>query len=134
MRGMLLAMGFLLLGVGMLLPDSATSAAEQPEKLLRHIVLYKFKDEVKPEQVQEVIDAFVKLPKKIDTIVGFEHGPNVSTEGKSDGLTYGFVVTFKTKADLDAYIKHPAHQDYVNIVKDRREKVVVFDFWSDASQ
>ena len=100
-------------------------------KVLRHIVMYKFKDDVQPAQVQEVIDAFAGLPKKVDTIVGFEHGTNVSKEGKSEGFTHVFVVTFKDEAGRDAYLKHPAHDEYVKVVKDRREKVVVFDYWAE---
>lgn len=101
------------------------------KKVLRHVVLYKFKDGVTPAQLQEVISAFSGLPKQIEGIVGFEHGPNVSTEGKSDGLTYGFFVTFQNEKALAAYLLHPAHQAYVNVVRDRREKVVVFDYWAD---
>ncbi len=111
---------------------SAAQAAEQPVKLLRHIVMYKFKEDVKPAQIEEVIAAFNGLPGKIDTIVGYEHGTNVSTEGKSDGFTHVFVVTFKSEKDRDAYIAHPAHAEYVKVVKDRREKVIVFDFWAPA--
>jgi hypothetical protein len=106
-------------------------AADKPGKLLRHIVLYKFKDSVQPAQVQEVVDAFKALPGKIDTVAGLEAGTNVSEEGKSEGLTHCFVVTFRDLAGRDAYIKHPAHLAYVDIVRDRREKVVVFDFWAD---
>ncbi len=118
-----------LLSVGAVLALSV-SGAEPPRKVLRHIVLYKFKDSVKPEQVQEVIDAFNALPTKINTIIGYEHGTNVSHEGKSDGLTHCFLVTFASEKDLSDYIAHPAHQEYVNVVRDRREKVVVFDFWA----
>ena len=106
------------------LPSSAA------EKVLRHIVMYKFKDNLPPAQLQEVIDAFAGLAKKVDTIVGFEHGTNVSKEGKSEGFTHVFVVTFKSEADLAAYLVHPAHQAYVEVVKDRREKVIVFDYWT----
>jgi hypothetical protein len=109
------------------MPNS-TSAAD---KVLRHIVMYKFKDDVKPAQVQEVIDAFAGLPKKISTIIDFEHGANVSKEGKSEGFTHVFVVTFKNEADRDAYIAHPAHDAYVKVVRDRREKVVVLDYWAE---
>jgi len=91
--------------------------------------MYKFKDDVTPAQVQEVIDAFAGLPKRIPTIIGFEHGTNVSKEGKSEGFTHIFVVTFKNEADRDAYIAHPAHDAYVKVVRDRRDKVVVFDYW-----
>jgi heme-degrading monooxygenase HmoA len=103
---------------------------EQPQRLLRHLVLYKFKDDLSGEQVQEVIDAFAALPGKIDVIAGFEHGRNVSPEGKSEGLTHCFVVTFRSEQDRDAYLEHPAHEEYVKIVRDRREKVVVFDYWT----
>ena len=67
------------------------SGAEPPRKVLRHIVLYKFKDDVKPAQIEEVIAAFNALPSKIDTIIGYEHGINVSREGKSEGLTHCFL-------------------------------------------
>jgi hypothetical protein len=105
--------------------------AAEGDKVLRHIVLYKFKDSATKADVQQVIDTFAALPSKIDTIIDFEHGPNVSTEGKSDGLTYAFVVTFQNEAGRDVYLKHPAHLAYVDVVKDRREKVVVFDYWAD---
>ena len=110
-----------------IMPTPAPAA----EKVLRHVVMYKFKDSATPAQVQEVIDAFAGLPKKVNTIVAFEHGTNVSREGKSEGFTHVFVVTFKSEADLAAYLVHPAHDEYVKVVRDRRDKVVVFDYWTD---
>jgi hypothetical protein len=110
---------------------TAQPAVQKPARVLRHIVMYKFKDEVKEPEIKEVINTFADLPKKIDGIVAFEHGPNVSPEGKSDGLTYCFVVSFESEAARDKYLKHPAHDEYVKVVKDRREKVVVFDYWAD---
>jgi hypothetical protein len=104
--------------------------ASEDAKVLRHIVLYKFKDSATAAQVQEVIETFSALPSKIETIIDFEQGPNVSTEGKSEGLTHAFVVTFRDEAGRDAYLKHPAHLAYVDVVKNRREKVVVFDYWA----
>ncbi|SFH60740.1 Dabb family protein [Planctomicrobium piriforme] len=108
-----------------------THGAEPTGKLLRHIVLYKFKPEMTTAQVQEVVDAFAALPSKIDLIVSLEKGTNVSQENKSDGLTHSFVVTFRSQADLAKYLDHPAHLDYVKLVRDRREKVVVFDYWTE---
>lgn len=109
----------------------AASAKDEPVKLLRHVVMYKFKDGMTSQQIQEVVDAFAGLPKKIDSVVGFERGTNVSPEGKSEGFTHVFVVTFKDEAGRDVYLKHPAHDEYVKVVKDRREKVIVFDYWAD---
>ena len=113
-----------------MLQTSRASAAEPATKVLRHVVMYKFKDTATPDQVQQVVDAFAGLPKKIDAIIGFERGTNVSPEGKSEGLTHVFVVTFKDEAGRDAYLKHPAHDAYVLVVKDKREKVVVLDYWA----
>ncbi|MFM7111221.1 MAG: Dabb family protein [Planctomycetota bacterium] len=107
----------------------AAEPAPRTTPVLRHIVLYKFKDTTTPAQIDEVSAAFKALPGKIPGIVGFEAGTNVSPEGKSEGFTHAFVVSFATEKDRDAYIVHPAHQDFVKIVKDRREKVIVVDFW-----
>lgn len=126
-----LILSLFVLGILYMSLPVASSGAEPSGRLLRHIVLYKFKPELRPEQVQEVVDAFAALPSKIDLIARLEYGTNVSEEGKSDGLTHCFVVTFKSQADLEAYLVHPAHQAYVNIVRDRREKVIVFDFWTE---
>ena len=117
-----------LLGAFILMSFASASSAE---KVLRHIVLYKFKDAVTPSQLQEVVDTFGALPKKIDTIIGYEAGTNVSTEGKAEGFTHAFVVTFKNEKDLAAYLVHPAHEAYVKVVRDKREKVIVFDYWAE---
>lgn len=129
----MMALGAMTLAaVAMAFTWSSSARANKEEKVLRHLVLYKFKEEVTPAQLQEVIDAFSALPGKIDTIIDFEHGPNNSPEGKSDGLTYAFVVTFKDEAGRATYLTHPAHDEYVKVVKDRREKVVVFDYFAPA--
>src|SRR5687768_7857589 len=119
--------------VGMLSTQPSAAADEPAAKtrVLRHVVMYKFRDDCTPEQVKQVVDAFAGLPSKIDTIAGFEHGTNVSREGKSEGLTHAFVVTFRDEQGLAAYLKHPAHDEYVKVVRDKREKVVVFDYWAD---
>lgn len=121
------------LAFSLVLLGAAIVAADEPsKKMLKHVVMYKFRDDCTAEQIQQVVDAFSGLPKKVDAIIGFERGTNVSEEGKSEGLTHCFVVTFKGKAGLAAYLKHPAHDEYVKVVKDKREKVVVFDYWAEA--
>jgi hypothetical protein len=109
---------------------SQSAPPDSGHKVLRHVVFYKFKDSLTRQQVQEVVDAFAALPKKIDAIIGYEHGTNVSEEGKSEGLTHAFVVTLRDEKGREAYLSHPAHDEYVQVVRDRREKVVVFDYWA----
>lgn len=109
----------------------AAESGASSARVLRHIVMYKFRDDLAPAQVQEVIDAFKTMVRQIDSVVGFEHGLNTSKEGKSDGLTHIFVVTFRDEAGRDAYLAHPAHAAYVKVAKDKREKVIVADYWAE---
>ena len=96
---------------------------------LRHVVLFKFKPEVTKAQVQEVVDAFAALPKKIDTISDFEWGTDVSVEMKAEGFSHCFVVSFADAKARDAYLPHAAHAEFVKLVGPRIEKVLVFDYW-----
>jgi lysophospholipase L1-like esterase len=102
--------------------------ASEQRQLLRHVVLFKFKAEITEAQINEVVDAFAHLPGRIDTIVDFDWGTDVSVENKAAGFTHGFVVSFRDAAGRDTYLPHPAHQEFVSIVKDRLEDVLVFDF------
>jgi hypothetical protein len=97
--------------------------------LLRHVVLFKFKDNSDPKDVQTVIDAFKQLPAKIDFIKHFEWGTNNSPENLNQGLTHCFFLTFTSEKDRDAYLVHPAHKAFGNILKPYLDKVTVVDYW-----
>ena len=99
-------------------------------KVLRHVVLFKFKDASTPADVEKIVAAFRALPGKIPQIKAFEWGTDVSPEGKSQGLTHCFLVTFGSEADRDAYLPHPAHKEFVSIVGPHVDKVTVVDYWS----
>lgn len=109
-------------------PADAATAAQG--RVLRHIVLFKFKESSTPADVARIVEAFRGLPGKIDAIKGFEWGTDVSPEGKSQGLTHCFVVTFADEAGRDAYLPHPAHKEFVAIVGPHVDKVCVVDFWT----
>lgn len=110
--------------------SQANMAAEAEPKLLRHMVLFKFKADATPEQVQELVAAFAALPGKISEIHAFEHGGDVSVENLADGFTHGFLVTFKSAKDRDTYLPHPEHQKFVELAKQRVDKALVFDYWA----
>ena len=100
------------------------------EKVLRHVVLFKFNDDVSDADVASIVEAFGKLKSKIDAIIDYEFGTNVSVENLSQGFTHCFVVTFKDEAGRDAYLPHPAHKEFVALLKDKLDKVLVVDFWA----
>jgi hypothetical protein len=105
-------------------------AEESEPKVLRHVVLFKFKSEASEKQIKEVTDAFAMLPKKIDAIKGFEWGTDVSPEKKSEGFTHCFVVTFADEKGRDVYLPHAAHKDFVKLVGPVLDKVLVVDYWA----
>ncbi|MBL9143378.1 MAG: Dabb family protein [Verrucomicrobiaceae bacterium] len=108
--------------------STQSSAAEAG--VYRHVVLFKFKDSATPEQVKAVEDAFRALPTKINTITGYEWGTNVSPEGKNDGFTHCFFVTFKDKAGLEVYLPHPDHKAFGTLLRPILDKVLVVDYVS----
>jgi lysophospholipase L1-like esterase len=110
--------------------DRMLEAIEATGKLLRHVVLFKFKPEVTPADVQEVVTAFGSLKGKIDLIEDFEWGTDISVENLAAGFTHCFVGTFRDTASRDAYLPHPAHQEFVKIAGPRIDKVLVVDYWA----
>ena len=100
-------------------------------KLLRHVVLLKFKDSALPADVKKVEEAFVGLKKKIKLIKDFEWGTNNSPEMLADGFTHCFFVTFADEKGRETYLPHAAHQEFVDLVKPRLEKVLVVDYWAE---
>lgn len=107
-----------------------TTIAAEPARVLRHVVLFQFKDSSTADDVETIVKAFRGLPARIPQIKGFEWGTDVSPEGKADGFTHCFLVTFSSEADRDAYLPHPAHKEFVSIVGPHVEKVCVVDFWA----
>ena len=105
------------------------SATHKETKMLRHVVLFKFKDDATPDQVKQVETAFRKLPSEIKEIKGFEWGTNNSPENLNQGLTHCFFLSFNSEKDRDAYLPHPAHKAFGAIVKPYIDKVVVVDYW-----
>jgi len=98
--------------------------------VLRHVVLFKFKDTSQPADVKKIEDAFRGLAGKIKLIKDFEWGTNSSPENLNQGLTHCFLVTFASDKDRDAYLVHPDHQAFVEILKPHLDKVTVVDYWS----
>ena len=99
-------------------------------KLLRHVVLLKFKDASSQADVKKVEDAFRGLPSKIKEIAGFEWGTNNSPENINQGFTHCFFVSFKSEADRAVYLPHPAHKAFVDVLVPHMDKVLVIDYWA----
>jgi hypothetical protein len=125
--------GTLLTALVVAVSASVGSAAEPVGKKenigrMRHVVLFKFKEGVTPEQIKSVEEAFRALPGKIPQIVDLEWGTNESPEGKADGFTHCFFLTFQNAKDRDAYLPHPAHKEFGKVLRPHIDKVLVIDY------
>lgn len=112
-----------LLAAGLLLPLQA-------EPVLRHVVCFKFKPDASAEKIKDVEQAFVALKSKIPQIAGLEWGTEIDEAKKEKGFSHCFVVTFKSKEDLETYGPHPEHQAFVDLIKPVLGEVFVIDFWA----
>jgi hypothetical protein len=96
--------------------------------LLRHIVMFKFKDDALKADIEKVENAFRDLPNHISEIKDFEWGTNNSPEELEQGFTHCFFVSFENEAGREVYLPHPKHQAFVEILKPTLDKVLVFDY------
>ncbi len=121
----------LLLMMTMTYAAHAQSQKKPSGKMLRHVVLFKFKDGSTSADVKKVEDAFRALPSKIKEIKGFEWGKNNSPENINQGFTHVFFVSFASEKDREVYLPHAAHKEFVSILSPHLDKVLVVDYWAE---
>ena len=100
------------------------------QKVLRHVVLFKFKDHTSKKKITEVKDTFVALKGKIPVIRDFEWGTNVGIEGIYQGFTHCFFLTFRSEEDRITYLPHHNHKVLVKLLSPHLDKVRVVDYWA----
>ncbi len=111
-------------------PPVAMAAAPTPDSLLRHAVLFSFKEDSYPAGVAAVEAAFRALPGKIPEIHSFEWGTNNSPENLAQGYTHMFFLTFLSEADRAVYLPHPAHKAFGEVLGPHLDQVLVLDYWA----
>lgn len=124
--------------------DSIITAPDYRPGLLRHIVLFGYRDATTREQRREIENRFHALAESRRRgnryIVSIESGPQNSPEGLHGGLEHGFIVTFRSEGDRNYYLGEPlvtdpscydqVHHDFKQFVGQyfRPSGVLVFDF------
>lgn len=96
-------------------PDDGMPSADA-EELVRHVVVFKYTEDASDAEIQEITEAFRALQDKIPGIVSFEHGVNNSPEDLNQDFTHVYVITFEDEAARDAYLPHPEHQQFVDML------------------
>ncbi|MFT6204119.1 MAG: hypothetical protein ACI9V1_000890 [Spirosomataceae bacterium] len=113
--------------------EETTTVTEEemaPEKVLRHVVMFKFKDTATEANIKSVEDAFAALPSKIEEIKGYEFGTNNSPEGLEKGFTHCFFLTFHSEEDRATYLPHPDHKAFGELLGPFLDDVMVIDYWT----
>jgi len=121
-----------LVGIGMSVAAAGCSSpgGGSSRGVVRHVVLFKFKDGATAEQVRGIEEKFRDLKARIPQILDLEWGTNVSPEKHAQGFTHCFFLTFRDAAARDAYLPHPAHKEFGAQLGPILDKVLVVDYVS----
>lgn len=95
---------------------------------IKHVVMFKFRPGTSKDTIDKIIAGYKALPGKIEVMKAYEWGEDVSIENLNQGFTHCFITTFEDTEGRDAYIPHPAHQEYANWLLPQLEQVIVLDF------
>ncbi len=74
--------------------------------MIRHIVLFKIKDEYKDE-IPQLVKNFYGMKGKIEGMLSLEAGQDVLHSGRSYDLA--LITVFDSMASFQAYQEHPVH-------------------------
>jgi hypothetical protein len=96
--------------------------------MLRHVVLIRFKPETPAATVTEIETAFASLAVTIPAVQALEWGTNCSPEGKNQGFSHCFFLTFAGAAERDAYLPHPEHRAFSALLRPHVDQVLVIDY------
>jgi hypothetical protein len=96
--------------------------------MLRHVVLIRFKPGTARATIAGIERAFAALELRIDAIEALEWGTDCSPEGKAQGFTHCFFLTFPGPAERDAYLPHPDHQAFSALLRPHVDQVLVVDY------
>ncbi len=100
--------------------------------MINHIVLLKFKPEVKKSHIEDLEKHMDDLPNSIAEIHSYEFGRDVVRSERS--YDFGLIALFANTEALSRYQVHPDHLVVVEKVKNMCNSIITVDFeGSDAS-
>ena len=94
--------------------------------MIVHIVMFKFKEENKSQNLVVVEKRLNELVEKIDELKSIEVG--IDFNGSERAFDLSLYSTFETKQDLNTYAVHPAHLEVVSFIKEVTQESKVVDY------
>ncbi|XAR49729.1 hypothetical protein NMG60_11033012 [Bertholletia excelsa] len=102
-------------------------------RVVKHILLAKFKDGTPPEKIQQLIKGY-GLVSLIGPMKAFHWGRYVSIENLHQGFIHVFESTFESLERRSEYVSHPAHIEFANTLIPHCEKYLVVDYMPEPVQ
>ena len=93
--------------------------------MIRHIVLFKLKEEFKAE-IPQLVKNFYTMKGKVEGLLDLEAGADILGSERSYDLA--LICTFADRASFDAYQTHPAHMPVKKRMHEVRSGSVACDF------
>jgi hypothetical protein len=94
--------------------------------MIRHIVLFRFKEGVDEERQAFLMSALEGLKAKVALVKELEVGRDIA--GKPNSYDIALNSVFETFDDVEAYAVHPEHIKVVELVKELCRSSVKVDF------
>ena len=93
--------------------------------MIRHIVMFKIKDEFKSE-IPQLVKNFYGMKGRIEGMVDLEAGAYILGSERSYDLA--LITIFENRAAFDAYQTHPVHMPVKKHMHEVRESSVACDY------
>ncbi|MCJ7765896.1 MAG: Dabb family protein [Thiovulaceae bacterium] len=94
--------------------------------MIVHIVMFKFKEENRSENIAGAKAMLETLVEKIAPLLSMEVGVDFS--GSERAMELSLISTFETKEGLQEYAVHPAHLEVVAFIKEVTTQSRVVDY------
>ncbi|XP_021762050.1 stress-response A/B barrel domain-containing protein HS1-like [Chenopodium quinoa] len=101
---------------------------EEARAVVKHVLLAKFKDDISPEQIEDLIKGYANLVNHIEPMKAFHWGKDVSIENLHQGFTHIFESSFESTEGVAEYVSHPKHVEFANLFLAHVDKVLVIDY------
>ena len=94
--------------------------------MIRHVVLWTFKDSVAPAEQAAIVAAVSALATRVPSLRSLEVGENVSP-ARAQGYTHILLETFDDRDGLAAYASHPDHLPVLARLRDAVAQLLALD-------
>ena len=122
----------LLLFTNMMFACGTPMASKSPNTPINHVVLLWLKPDTNKNQINKIIKQS-EILKSIPGVFNLKIGNPIKSNRAivDDSFQVALSMSFKSQKELDNYLIHPTHQNFVKKkLKPLSKKIVVYDFKS----